>query len=94
MLKINLDFENQAKKIVEKEMKAQTQSAFVDLVNKTPVDTGNARDSWEYSFYPAGIKSYTRITNDAEYIEYLNKGHSSQAGAFWIEETLLQHGLW
>ena len=82
---------------------------FEDLVASTPIDTGYARSRWTldtqlaspglsyaigYSPYPfnIGVKSF-RITNDADYIVYLNRGWSQQAPAYFIERVILNHGF-
>jgi hypothetical protein len=52
-----------------------------DLQAATPVKTGFARSRWQHN----GVS----ITNDAPYITELNAGHSQQAPAFFIEQTVL-----
>lgn len=52
-----------------------------DLQAATPVDTGYAQSRWKHD----GVS----ITNDAPYIEELNAGHSKQAPAYFIEQTVL-----
>lgn len=59
-----------------------------ELKAKTPVDTGNARNSWSTTPSADGFNT----TNSAEYIEYLNGGSSQQAPAFFIERTALKYG--
>lgn len=61
-----------------------------DLKSATPVDTGNARDSWRKTIGPNG--SFI-IENDAEYIQILNQGTSKQAPERFIEATVLQYGV-
>lgn len=51
------------------------------LQTATPVDTGYAESRWRVEG--------SAIVNDADYIDDLNKGHSEQAPAYFIEETLL-----
>lgn len=62
------------------------------LADATPVDTGYARSRWDTSL---GVSQQgtlqVSITNDAPYIEELNRGSSRQAPARFIEETLLFH---
>jgi len=55
--------------------------AVEKLEEATPVDTGYAQSRWTHDG-----KS---ITNDAEYIDDLNAGHSEQAPAYFVESTLL-----
>jgi HK97 gp10 family phage protein len=59
-----------------------------DLKSVTPVDTGNARDSWSAVTTPVSVD----IQNTAEYMKYLNAGSSKQAPAFFIEATALKYG--
>ncbi len=61
-----------------------------DLKEVTPVDTGNARDSWRKVAKPDG--SFV-IENDAEYIQLLNQGTSKQAPERFIESTVLKYGV-
>ena len=56
------------------------------LKDSTPVDTGNARDSW--TLVRQG--DTTTIQNDAEYISKLNAGSSQQAPAFFIEKAVME----
>lgn len=56
--------------------------AVEELRKATPVDTGNARDSWS-------INSEGDINNSADYIDRLNYGSSSQAPSHFVEKTLL-----
>ena len=52
------------------------------LKNKTPVDTGEARDGWH-------IDERGNIANNVEHIAALNDGHSNQAPTHFIESTVL-----
>ncbi|MDH7971042.1 hypothetical protein QH494_02515 [Sphingomonas sp. AR_OL41] len=52
------------------------------LVLATPVDTGRARLGWVPDL-AAGT-----IENNVEYIEALNAGHSKQAPAGYVENTI------
>jgi len=61
--------------------KAKLEELVVKLKKATPVDTGNARDSWQVSD--------GKIVNDVPYMEQLNAGSSDQAPARFIEATLL-----
>lgn len=62
-----------------------------DFRKDTPVDTGKAQSSWH--IMPTGsILMPFIITNDTEYIQYLNAGSSKQAPAFFIERIALRYG--
>lgn len=52
----------------------------------TPVDTGNARDSWRVEV--DGSKA--TVSSDVEYMKSLNAGHSKQAPSFFIEREVLK----
>ncbi len=74
------------REVSEKKSEAleKTKLSLVEsLKEATPVDTGNARDSWKVT--PEGI------VNDAPYIPELNEGSSAQAPAYFIEKTVLAH---
>ncbi len=64
-------------------------SLLTELKRKTPVDTGEARDSWQ-RFAPS--KQVVLITNDADHIESLNDGSSKQAPEYFIERTAVKYG--
>lgn len=53
-----------------------------DLKEQTPVDTGYAKDHWEFTS--------NSISNKTKYIEDLNQGSSIQAPSYFIENTLLK----
>ena len=53
------------------------------LKEQTPIDTGEARDSWRI----VGDS----IINTAAHISKLNRGSSKQAPSHFIEKTLLSH---
>jgi hypothetical protein len=82
--KLKLD-SNKAIKIRER---AIANNLLVDLEKNTPIDTGYARSEWKLK----GTGERIEITNEAPYIEYLNRGSSKQAPAFFIETTALQYG--
>lgn len=48
---------------------------YTRIYNRTPVDTGYAQSRWRLV---VGQEDFA-VTNDAEYISYLENGHSSQA---------------
>ena len=58
---------------------------FYDEVKRlTPVRTGTLRDGWNlYTDSNMGT-----VTNDVEYLPYVNYGTSRQEGKFFIEEAL------
>lgn len=57
-----------------------TEELFTRIVRRTPVDTGKAADGWQIDG--------TSITNDVEYIQYLENGHSDQAPIGMIRISL------
>lgn len=71
----------------------------------TPIDTGYARSRWELSRNDKAQANYRAtgsrffgndftffVSNDADYIKYLNRGHSKQAPSFFIEQTIMSQG--
>jgi len=49
---------------------------YNEIIDNTPVDTGFAQSRWEIDF----INDNTcEISNDCDYISYLEDGHSKQA---------------
>lgn len=49
---------------------------YNEIIDNTPVDTGYAQSRWEINF----INDNTcEISNDCDYISYLEDGHSKQA---------------
>lgn len=49
---------------------------FDEIVSNTPVDTGFAQSAWEINFIDDNT---CEITNDCDYISFLEDGHSQQA---------------
>jgi hypothetical protein len=82
-IKINGNLLNDVAGIVKKQENKIIKSLINKLKEATPVDTGNARDHWEFKD--------GEIINTVEYIDKLNQGSSSQAPAYFIEKTLLSH---
>lgn len=72
----------------EKYLIKQSNRLLEDLANETPVDTGLARDSWKLDIGSGKAV----ISNDVEYIESLNNGHSKQAPSHFVESTALKYG--
>lgn len=71
----------------------RTLQLVAELKKETPVDTGEARDSWiRKPVIDLNNKVSVRIVNIAEHIKYLNAGSSKQAPAFFIEKTALKYG--
>lgn len=56
-----------------------------ELINATPVDTGNCAAGWRSTVISDEL---VEIWNDTEYLSYLEDGHSSQADSGWIEDIL------
>lgn len=50
----------------------------------TPVDTGEARNSWQLG----GSGALTHVQSDSPYMGRLNDGHSKQAPAGFIENVI------
>lgn len=83
MTKIKL--KNNLQKEFDAQVKAKKTKQLDKIVDKlqeaTPVDTGYAESRWRHDG--------TKITNDADYIDDLNKGTSKQAPSYFIEKTVL-----
>jgi len=69
----------------EKQVNLRKQKLLSELKAATPVDTGNARDSW--------VLRGNTIVNEVEYMSYLNEGTSNQAPSRFIERTVLSSGF-
>lgn len=69
-------------------LKVTSKKIIEDLRSETPVDTGNARDSW----VSKETSNTVVIENTAEYIKYLNEGSSKQAPAHFVERVALKYG--
>lgn len=90
------EFEGFVRKQGEVLAKRVACEAFIGLVNGTPVDTGNARRNWRIGnggdpvSTIAAMKPGDRlsITNPTPYMEALERGHSKQAPAGWIQRVL------
>lgn len=74
--------------ITEEQMRRRLASMLLLLEAATPKDTGFASSRWEVS----GIFPRFRVSNDASYIEFLNRGSSKQAPAFFVESIALRFG--
>ena len=60
------------------------------LAAATPVDTGKARDSWTLE---KGSKNDVIVSNELDYINYLNEGSSEQAPSHFVEKTAIKFGV-
>lgn len=70
-------------KSITEEGAAKIKHELVDrLKERTPVDTGEARDGWQ-------IDQKGNIVNPVEHIAALNNGHSNQAPAHFVEQTVI-----
>jgi hypothetical protein len=61
----------------------------------TPVDTGEAREGWQFEIERSSFGKFKggTILNNVEHIEYLNRGHSQQAPSYFIEQVLSTIGI-
>jgi hypothetical protein len=84
MIKVSYkgDVQKEVSALIETAEKLIIEKAIIALAQATPVDTGYAQSRWAKD-------ADGNITNDAVYIEELNAGHSKQAPAYFIEQTLL-----
>jgi hypothetical protein len=88
---IKQEFENllnSKNKLSKQESKKVVEVLVEELRQKTPIDTGLARDSWKVEDSLFGID----IKNTTDYIQYLNQGSSKQAPAYFIESVALKYG--
>lgn len=76
---LRLEFQTE----MAKQKKAILEKLKTELVQATPVDTGEARAGWR-------VVGDT-LVNDVEHISLLNSGTSAQAPSFFIERTVLQN---
>jgi len=86
----------QAFKEEVKGLKASSSKMLQHLKDKTPVDTGEARDSWELIDKNAGKRENSvpefQVRNTADHIVALNMGHSKQAPSYFVEGVAVQYG--
>ena len=82
--KLTKSFKEQAMSIADK----QTSRLEEELVARTPIDTGEARQGWRKEATSVGFD----IINDVEHVKYLNEGSSKQAPSHFIEHTALKYG--
>jgi hypothetical protein len=85
---IEVDNLSEAASIIEDDIKELEQLLLEELygriVDKTPVLSGKARDGWKLD----AINS--SITNDVEYIGYLETGTSTSAPVGMVATTLIE----
>lgn len=81
---------------IKEEARTLLRRAATDLkrgvIDKTPVDTGHARDSWEDNRSPRSldIGDQYRLTNDSGYAIPLEYGTSQQAPNGMVRDTLTE----
>ena len=78
--------------IAEDDFTGRVKQTVKSLIQATPIDTGLARQSWDYTIKQDQTGYYAIITNGTDYIEYLNRGHSQQAPSYFIEQVLAAVG--
>ena len=94
-------------KEIEQQLRAKSLRAFADVKLMTPVDTGQARNSWYigYTERYSGAEATSNITiltpkdkpqeiivtNGVTYIQFLNNGHSKQAPTKFIESAFRKY---
>lgn len=67
--------------------RAMSLDVYRRLWEATPVRTGYARSRWDLDWQPAGGG---HITNDTDYLIYLNAGSSQQAPSGFIQKAVAQ----
>jgi hypothetical protein len=88
------DLEKEVFRIASDDLEFKVRFATDTLRKVTPVDTGNARSSWENEIlFKDGAVDEAEITSDADYMVFLNDGSSRQAPAFFIEQVLMTIGV-
>lgn len=75
-------------KVTNAEIGNKTTGILKELIDATPIDTGEARRGWRM----LPIKDGVRLVNEVPYIEALNNGHSKQAPSHFIEHVVIRHG--
>lgn len=87
LAKVKAKVDERRAEVISSKVKAM----FIEMKNATPIDTGNARDSWTLTETGGKQKPY-RVSNSAPYIEHLNAGSSKQAPPFFIDKIALKYG--
>ena len=74
------------------EMQSDVNSLIRDLRAATPVETGEARDSWNATLVRRSANEFESvISNPVDYIEVLNRGTSTQAPARFVENAAARY---
>jgi len=102
-MEVNLDVVNfkqemfRIRKEVDRLGEINTQKRMLyateQLRRVTPVDTGEARSGWSTKFSKSLNGEIGIIENPVEHVVYLNRGHSKQAPAYFIEQVLSMIGI-
>ena len=67
------------------EFQSLCERIFNDIVDHTPVDTGYCQSQWQLDF-PS--EEECEISNDCDYVSYLEDGHSKQAPHGMVQVAL------
>ena len=89
----SMDLEKDINKTIEQEFRSRALKAFADVKLTTPVDSGQARNSW-YIGYTETYLNQTATSNInilVPNIEFLNNGHSQQAPTKFIEAAFRKY---
>jgi fumarate hydratase class II len=84
---IQASLQKELARVKQAKLEEVVPSLISDLKDNTPVDTGRARHGWKGEVKDGRAV----IENDVPYIGELNRGHSKQAPAYFIEQTILSH---
>ena len=74
------DFKKYLAKASKREIKQARVEVFNEVVKRTPVLTGKARQAWKISDED--------IVNDCGYLEQLEEGHSGQAPQGFVKQSI------
>jgi hypothetical protein len=94
MIKVSVSFNKEkylelTQKEFQQLLSKTSDNIISDLQEQTPKDTGAAANSWEVL---SKDKTSFTVSNDKDYIKYLNAGSSRQAPARFIEQIALNYG--
>lgn len=96
MIKFSFDLKNLASSLrrsfegpQQETLVRAANAALAELVAATPVDTGEAAESWSFTFDGA---NRVTLENSAAHIVFLNAGSSDQAPSYFIENIVLKYG--
>ena len=73
---------------VVKESNVITTRMYTGVREKTPVDTGHAKNSWRVVKRIVNTGEHALINNDAAYIGWLNFGTPKMAAHHMVERTI------